>query len=71
MPLTDQSELGRDCAAHLPEHVGNPIAEAALQRALAIVPRGALALAGTALGFLLISWVCIYFLVFLPRGAIN
>jgi hypothetical protein len=69
--LLTESEPVRDCAAHPSEYAGNPITEAALQGALAVVPRGALAVAGTALAFLLVSWICIYFLVFLPRGVIN
>ncbi len=41
---------------------------AALERALEAVPRGALALAGTAVGLLLLAWLAIYFFEFLPRG---
>jgi hypothetical protein len=44
---------------------------AALERALAATPRGAAALAGVALGSLLLAWFAIYFLVFLARGPVN
>jgi hypothetical protein len=45
--------------------------QAALERAMAEVPRGAIAVAGTAVGLLLIGWFLIYFLVFLPRGSVG
>ncbi|HEY7750068.1 MAG TPA: hypothetical protein VH933_15500 [Aestuariivirgaceae bacterium] len=38
---------------------------------LADVPRGALALAGIAVGLLLLAWFLIYFFVFLPRGSVG
>jgi hypothetical protein len=42
------------------------VSQAELDQALEIAPRGALALAGAALAYLLV-----YFLVFLPRGAVS
>lgn len=45
--------------------------QAALERAMAEAPRGAIAIAGTAVGLLLIGWFLIYFLVFLPRGSVG
>ncbi len=45
--------------------------QAALERAMAEAPRGAIAVAGTAVGLLLIGWFLIYFLVFLPRGSVG
>lgn len=38
---------------------------------LADVPKGALALAGVAVGLLLFAWFLIYFLAFLPRGQVG
>jgi hypothetical protein len=35
------------------------------------VPHGALALAGLAVGLLLLAWIMIYALVFLPRGMVG
>ena len=35
------------------------------------VPRGAWALAALTVGLLLIGWLLIYFLVFLPRGMVS
>lgn len=45
--------------------------EAALERALAEAPRGALALAGAAMALLLIAWLAIYLFEFLPRGPVS
>ena len=44
---------------------------AALERVMAEVPRGALALAGIAVLLLLIGWFGLYILVFLPRGSVG
>ncbi len=38
---------------------------------LSDVPRGALALAGTAVGLLVLGWLIIYFAVFIPRGPVG
>jgi hypothetical protein len=38
---------------------------------LAPVPSGAFALAGVAVGLLLLAWLLIYFGVFLPRGPVG
>jgi hypothetical protein len=40
-------------------------------RRLAPVPSGAAALAGTAVLLLLLAWVLIYLLVYLPRGMVG
>jgi hypothetical protein len=45
--------------------------EAALERVMREVPHGALALAGLAVGLLLLAWFLIYALVFLPRGMVG
>ena len=47
------------------------ISEADLNRALQIVPRGAFVLTSVAVAILLLAWLGIYFLVFLPRGPIG
>ena len=51
--------------------VSDPVDEAALERVLKTVPQGAFALAGAALGLLMLAWLAVYFLVFLQRGPIN
>jgi asparagine N-glycosylation enzyme membrane subunit Stt3 len=42
-----------------------------LEAALAEVPRGALVLAGAAVGLLMLAWFAIYLFVFLPRGQVG
>lgn len=42
-----------------------------LEEALEQTPRGAFALAGAAVGFLVLAWLAIYFLIFLPRGQVG
>jgi hypothetical protein len=53
------------------EDVSGPAAEAALEQVLKTVPKGALALAGSAVGLLMLAWLAIYFFVFLPRGTVD
>jgi hypothetical protein len=43
----------------------------ALEEALKETPKGAFALAGLTLGLLLLAWLAMYFLVFLPRGQVG
>jgi hypothetical protein len=45
--------------------------EAALDRAMGQVPRGAVAVSGIAVLLLMIGWFGLYFLVFLPRGSVG
>jgi hypothetical protein len=42
-----------------------------LEAALRETPKGAFALAGLTTGLLLLAWLAIYVLVFLPRGAVG
>lgn len=58
-------------AEDLSEDPTDPIAQADLDRVLQIVPRGAAALAGIALAFLVLAWLAVYFGIFLPRGPIR
>jgi hypothetical protein len=43
----------------------------ALVRVMRDVPRGALALAALTVGLLLLAWLLMYALVFLPRGMVS
>ncbi len=43
----------------------------ALEAALKEVPRGAIAVAGTAVTLLILCWLAIYLFVFLPRGSVG
>ena len=44
---------------------------AALEAALQVAPRGAIAVAGTAVILLMIAWFAMYLFVFLPRGTVG
>ncbi|HEY5125797.1 MAG TPA: hypothetical protein VIJ35_00600 [Bradyrhizobium sp.] len=66
MSISDQPS-----SASRPEDVSNPVDEAELEHVLETVPRGAFALAGIALGLLMLAWLAIYFFVFLPRGPVG
>ena len=45
--------------------------EAALERALSETPKGAIAVAGTAVALLMICWFAIYLFVFLPLALLR
>jgi hypothetical protein len=49
----------------------DPVDDQDLERVLKTVPRGAFALAGAAVGLLVLAYLALYFLVFLPRGPIE
>lgn len=46
-------------------------ASESLDNVLAIVPRGALALAAILLSIMVAGWLAFYFLLFLPRGVVE
>jgi len=66
--MTDHDEPS---AAQRPENVCDPVDEQALARVLEIVPRGTIALAGPLVILLVVGWLLVYFLVFLPRGVVG
>jgi hypothetical protein len=45
--------------------------EEELERVMRDVPRGALALAALTVGMLLVGWLLVYALIFLPRGMVS
>lgn len=45
--------------------------DTALELAMVEVPKGAIAVAGTAVALLMICWFAIYLFVFLPRGSVG
>jgi len=45
--------------------------EAALARVMRVVPLGAALLAGSAVALIVIGWLLIYLLVFIPRGTVG
>lgn len=64
------SEPHRTAAASR-DRVADPVDPEAVAEALKHGPRGALLLAGIAVGLLFIGWLAFYFLLFLPRGSIG
>jgi hypothetical protein len=63
MPIDDRNPSAGDG--------GDGISQAELERVLRIVPKGAFALAGLAVGALILAWLGVYFFVFLPRGPVG
>lgn len=61
--MHDQASTGTVPAGQDPD----PVASALLQS----VPSGAFALAGLAVGLLLVAWLFIYFFVFIARGSVG
>jgi hypothetical protein len=58
-------------AADAPSEVADQIDERALAEAMRLVPLGAGVLAGLAVALLVIGYLLIYLLVFLPRGTVG
>ena len=58
-------------AADSPSEVADEVDEAALARAMRLVPLGAAVLAGSAVALLVIGYLLIYLLVFIPRGSVG
>ena len=54
-----------------PPRVGDAFDDAALERVMREVPRGALALSGLTVGLLLLAWFLMYAWVFVPRGMVG
>jgi hypothetical protein len=57
--------------AHDPAESADHIDEAALAEVMRVTPLGAGVLAGTAVALLVLGYLAIYLLVFLPRGAVG
>ena len=58
-------------ASDVPPQVVDHVDEAALAEVMRVVPLGAGVLAGTAVALLVIGYLAIYLLVFLPRGPVG
>jgi hypothetical protein len=57
-----------------PTHLTSPASDlddAALERVMREVSRGALALSGLTVGLLLLAWFFVYAFIFLPRGMVG
>jgi len=58
-------------AADVPSEAADQVDEAALAHVMRVVPLGAGILAGAAVALLVIGYLAIYLLAFLPRGAVG
>jgi hypothetical protein len=58
-------------AADSPFEVADEVDEAALAQVMRVVPFGAGVLAGGAVALLVLGYLAIYLLVFLPRGTVG
>jgi hypothetical protein len=58
-------------AADSPFEVADEVDEAALAQVMRVVPLGAGVLAGIAVALLVLGYLAIYLLVFLPRGTVG
>ena len=64
-------ERDRVSAAASSDEVADDISDQALAEVMHIVPLGAGVLAGTAVAMLVIGYLLIYLLVFVPRGVVG
>jgi hypothetical protein len=58
-------------AADVPSEVADDVDERALADVMRVVPLGAAILAGTTVALLVIGYLAIYLLIFLPRGTVG
>jgi hypothetical protein len=58
-------------AAASPQEVADDVDEAALAEVMHVVPLGAGVLAGAAVALLVLGYLLIYLLVFVPRGVVG
>jgi hypothetical protein len=58
-------------AAASPENVADDVDDESLARVMRIVPLGAAVLAGGAVALLVLGYLLIYWLVFVPRGVVG
>ena len=65
------SHLSQPSAADAPFEVADEVDEAALAEVMRHVPWGAGVLAGTMVALLVLGYLLIYLLIFIPRGKIG
>jgi hypothetical protein len=66
-----QSNAALRSTAYPPDRAAASVGADEARRALSQGPRGALVVAGIAVGTLFIGWLAFYFLLFMPRGPIG
>jgi hypothetical protein len=57
--------------AYRQSEIADQVDEAALAEVMRVTPLGAAVVAGTAVALLVLGYLAIYLLVFLPRGAVG
>ena len=65
------NSTGQSSYNNHPSEISEQIDEAALAEVMRVVPLGAGILAGTAVALLVLGYLAIYLLVFLPRGPVG
>jgi hypothetical protein len=65
------SSVDQSSGADGPSETADQIDEAALAEVMRVTPLGAGVLAGTAVALLVLGYLAIYLLVFLPRGPVG
>jgi hypothetical protein len=60
-----------DSTSHDPAGIDVAFDDAALERVMREVPRGALTISVLTVGLLLLAWFLMYALVFVPRGMVG
>ena len=58
-------------AADSPSEVADDVDEAALAQVMRSVPLGAAVLAGSAVALLVLGYLLVYILIFMPRGTVG
>lgn len=66
MSTTEQSSFD-----HRPPEDSDQIDEAALAEVMRVTPLGAAVVAGTAIALMVLGFIAVYLLVFLPRGSVG
>jgi hypothetical protein len=72
-PIADLRPAMSNSLQHLglPDNTPDGIAQRDLERVMRTVPLGAGVLAGGAVALLVLGWLIIYLLIFLPRGTVG
>lgn len=71
LPWSEPVHSDEPSAADSASEVADEVDEAALARVMRVVPLGAAVLAGSAVALLVVGYLLIYILVFIPRGTVG
>jgi hypothetical protein len=65
------SSADKSHGAYRSSEIADHVDEAALAEVMRVTPLGAAVVAGTAVALLVLGYLAIYLLIFLPRGAVG